>query len=101
MPLVELIEYFSVILNALKIALAQLRSSPDSELIVVNKEQEVVSSDAAAFNLSVDTLKAECQRAEEMASSVQYLLQRLLVNGEDVRVDDGSNESGLSKKSCR
>ena len=58
----------------------------------------MVSSDAAAVNLSVDTLKAKCQRAEEMISFLQYLLQRLLMNGDEFRVDNDSNESGLSPK---
>ena len=87
---VEIFEFVSVSINTLRNVLAQLRASSDSDS--VNQEQSVPSPEATAFDLSVvDTLKAQYLRAEEMLSSLQFLLNRLLTTDKEVSVDNGSN----------
>ena len=89
-PPVEIFEFLSVSIDTLRDALGCLRSSPDSDS--VSQEQSVASPEASAFDLPVvNTLKAQCLRAEEMLSSLQYLLKRLLTTDKEVCVDDGRN----------
>ena len=71
---VELFEFLNVSFNAVTDALASLLLSSDSES--VGNEQGIAFPEAAAFDLSVDTMKAQCQPAEEILSSLHYLLQR-------------------------
>ena len=93
MSCVEMFEFLSVSIDALRDTLAQLRSSPHSDFF--NKEQVSASLEAAAFDLSVNMLIAQCQRAEQTLSSLQYLLQRLLTNHEEVKVDSETPLSSL------
>ena len=88
-----MIEYLNVSLTALKRALTLQLSSQDYEECVRN-EQGTDSFDASVFNLSVDTPNAQYQRAVKIISSLQYLFQRLLAAGEEVSLDNDSNESG-------
>ena len=96
-PPVEMFEFLSESINALKDAFAQLRSSQDSDSI--SKEKDFASTESATFDLSVDTSKAQCQRAEETLSFLQYQLRRLLTTSktdEEVSVDNDIAESGIS-----
>lgn len=93
MSSVEMFEFLGVSIDALRNALAQLRSSPYSDFF--SKDQLIVSPEAATFDLSVNMLRAECQRAEETLSSLQYLLKRLVANQEEVKVDSETPLSSL------
>ena len=95
-PPVEMFEFLSVSIAALRNALAQLRSSPDFDS--VSDKQSSASTEPAAFDLSVDLLNEQCQRAEETLSSLQYLLQQIsktALTDENISVDSDSNESGF------
>ena len=97
-PPVEMFEFLSVSINALKDAFAQLCSSQDSDSVSI--EKDFASTEAPAFDLSVNTSKAQCQRAEETLSFLQYQLRRLFTTSktdEEASVDNGSNESGVSE----
>ena len=96
-PPIEMFKFLSVSIDALMAASTQLRSSPDFDFL--SQKQDIASHNPATLDLSVDTLNAQCQRAEETLSSLRYLLRRLLTTSktdEEVSVDNGSNESGIS-----
>ena len=88
----EIFEFLNVSIDALRDTLVQLRSSPPSDFF--SKDQVIALPKAAAFDLSVK-LRAQSQRAEEMLSSLQYLLQRLLTNHEEVKMDSETSLSSL------
>ena len=99
LPPVEMFEFLSVSIDALRDTLVQLRLS--SNFDSVNKEQEALS-EAAALDWSADTSKAQCQKAEETLSSLQYLLQRLLTTSKNdeefsLRADNGCNKSCVAE----
>ena len=64
-----------------------------------SQEQDIAFPKDASFNLSEDTSDGQCQRAEELLSILQYLLQRLLTTSKTDGdcVDNGIDESGYSE----